>query len=184
MLAIFHGTFCFMAFHGFGWYLSSTAALLYCSYILHNFVAWIKIGPFFVGKNPFFEPRLGVWVQRVYLSTWILTIPPIIFQIFNNFRYFNDISKMYTKVRPYEPLMRDPWWVSTNIVLLHVIRKSYGSGVLELIRRSPRLGILLAAVCLAICFTVADICASIIPSMSLVDGYAGEILQGMEMVSD
>ena len=67
--------------------------------------------------------------------------------------------------------------MSTNIVLLHVIRKSFGTGVVELIRQSPRLGILLAAICIAIIFTIADICASIIPSMSLTDGYVPKLFE-------
>ena len=106
LLAIGHGTFCFMAFHGYGWYLSSTAALLYCSYVLHNFVAWIKVRPFFVGKGSFFKHTTGVRVQRVYLITLLFTIPPTILQIFDNFRYFNNLSELYKRVRPYEQLFR------------------------------------------------------------------------------
>lgn len=37
LMALTHGTFCFFDFKGYGWYLSSTAALLYLSYILHNY---------------------------------------------------------------------------------------------------------------------------------------------------
>jgi hypothetical protein len=105
-----------------------------------------------------------------YLITLVLTIPPIILQIFDNFRYFNNINPLYRRVRPYEPLMRDPWWIFTNVILLHVIRKTYGTSVFHLIGQSPRLGILLAAVCLAIIFTIMDILASILPGLSTVDG--------------
>jgi hypothetical protein len=159
-----------MNFHGYGWYLSSTAALLYCSWVVHNTVAWIKIRPFFIGQGSFFPPRAGPKVQIVYLVTLALTIPPIILQIFDNFRYFNNINPLYRKVRPYEPLFRDPWWIFTNIILLHVIRKTYGTSVFHLIGQSPRLGILLAAVCLAIIFTIMDILASILTGLSTVDG--------------
>jgi hypothetical protein len=114
LLAISHGTFCFMNFHGFGWYLSSTASVLYCSYVLHNFIAWIKIKPFFVGQGCFFQPRIGIWVQRIYLITLIMSIPPIILQVFDNFRYFNNISLLYERIRPYEPLMR---YVLTSFLL-------------------------------------------------------------------
>ena len=106
LLATAHGTFCFMAFPGYDWYLSSTAALLYCSYFMHNVVAWVKIRPFFVGSRPFFDPNKGRRVQWVYLGTLALTAPPLIFQIFNNFRFFNNINDMYERVRPYEALMR------------------------------------------------------------------------------
>jgi hypothetical protein len=159
-----------MDFHGYGWYLSSTAALLYCSWVVHNIVAWIKIRPFFIGQGSFFPPSVGPKVQITYLVTLALTVPPIILQIFDNFRYFNNINPLYRKVRPYEPLFRDPWWVFTNIILLHVIRKTYGTSVFRLIGQSPRLGILLAAVCLAIIFTIMDILASILTSLSTVDG--------------
>ena len=159
-----------MNFHGYGWYLSSTAALLYCSWVVHNTVAWIKIRPFFIGQGSFFPPIVGPKVQIAYLVTLALTVPPIILQIFDNFRYFNNINPLYRKVRPYEPLFRDPWWIFTNIVLLHVIRKTYGTSVFHLIGQSPRLGILLAAVCLAIIFTIMDILASILTGLSPVDG--------------
>jgi len=101
-----HGTFCFMSFNGYGWYLSSTAALLYCSYVLHNFVAWMKIRPFFMDARSMFSPKTGKWVRRIYLSTLVCTIPPIILQIYDNFRFFNNRGDLYQKVRPYEPLMR------------------------------------------------------------------------------
>ena len=106
LLAMSHGTFCFMAFNGYSWYLSSTASLLYCSYFLHNVVAWMKIKPFFVGDSPFFDIKVGRRVQWVYLGTLALTVPILIYQIFNNFRFFNNINDEYRTVRPYEPLMR------------------------------------------------------------------------------
>lgn len=162
LLALTHGTFCFMTFKGYGWYLSSTAALLYSSYFLHNVVAWMKIKPFFSEPRSLFRYRTGKVVTRIYLGTLALTVPPLILQIFDNFRYFNNINNLYVSVRPYEPLMRDPWWVFTCLTLFHVIRKCYGTGTLELMKRSPRFGILLAAIILAMIFTIMDITASIV----------------------
>jgi len=95
-----------MAFKGYGWYLSSTATLLYCSWIVHNVVAWMKIRPFFTDSKSMFKPSTGKWVRRIYLGTLVCTIPPIVLQIYDNFRFFNNISDFYVKVRPYEPLMR------------------------------------------------------------------------------
>jgi hypothetical protein len=106
LLAMSHGTFCFMAFRGYGWYLSSTAALLYCSWIIHNIVAWMKVRPFFVDKNSLFKPRTGIWIRNIYLGTLACTVPPIILQIYDNFRFFNNLGDFYTSVRPYEPLFR------------------------------------------------------------------------------
>jgi hypothetical protein len=106
LMALSHGTFCFFDFEGYGWYLSSTAALLYLSYILHNCVAWLKVAPFLHGKSTIFKPRFVKWTTRIYLSTLILTVPPILFQISDNFRFFNGYGGWYTRIRPYEPLMR------------------------------------------------------------------------------
>ena len=180
--ALWHGTVsvgedskgdlrCFYMLIGFTRrYLSSTAALLYCSYFLHNVVAWLKIKPFFSEPRSMFKPRTGKIVSRVYLGTLACTIPLLVLQIFDNFRYFNNINNLYTRVRPYEPLMRDPWWIFTCITLFHVIRKCYGTGTLELIKRSPRFGILLAAIILAMIFTALDITASIVHNFGGVDG--------------
>ncbi|EXJ86437.1 hypothetical protein A1O3_03388 [Capronia epimyces CBS 606.96] len=153
------GTFCFFTFPGYGWYLSSTAALLYCSWVVHNVVAWLKIGPL-----------VCKWVRRIYLGSLACTIPPIILQIYDNFRFFNNINDLYVTVRPYEPLMRDPWWVFSVLTLFEVIRKCYGTGVLELIKRSPRFAILLSAICLSLIFTVLDIVASIHSFIGSTDG--------------
>jgi hypothetical protein len=166
-----HGTFCFMSFNGYGWYLSSTAALLYCSYFTHNVVAWMKIKPFFTGDHPSFSPRYCTAVRWIYLTTLAMTIPVLIFEIFNNFRFFNNYSRLYQTVRPYEPLMRDPWWIFSCLTLFHVIRKSYSLKFFMLIRRSPRFGIMLIAIFLAIIFTIVDILSSIIPGLSGTDGY-------------
>jgi hypothetical protein len=159
-----------MSFNGYGWYLSSTAALLYCSYFTHNVVAWMKIKPFFTGDHPSFGPRYCKWVRWIFLTTLAMTIPALIFEIFNNFRFFNNYSKLYQTVRPYEPLMRDPWWIFSCATLFHVIRKSYSMKFFKLIGH-PRFGIMLVAIFLAIIFTIVDILSSIIRGLSGTDGY-------------
>jgi hypothetical protein len=106
LLAITHGTFCFMSFEGYGWYLSSTAALLYCSYFLHNIVAWVKIRPFFIEPRSLFQPKTAKIVRRVYLITLALTIPPMVLQITNNFLFFNNKDQLYKRVRLAEPFFR------------------------------------------------------------------------------
>jgi hypothetical protein len=170
VLAMSHGTFCFMSFEGYGWYLSSTAALLYCSYFTHNVVAWMKIKPFFVGAQAAFRPAICKWVRIVYLTSLAATAPVMVFEIANNFRFFNNISRLYEKSRPYEPLYRDPWWVFSILTLFHIVRKCYSLNVLKLVRKSPRFGILLAAIFFAISFTVVDIISSIVPGLSVTDG--------------
>lgn len=166
-----HGTFCFFSFEGYGWYLSSTAALLYLSYFTHNIVAWKKIKPFFSGPQASFRPCVCKWVTRTYLTTLALTVPALIFEILNNFRFFNNKSELYRRVRPYEPLMRDPWWIFSCGVLLHVTRKAFSLKIFTLLRKSPRFGILLVAIFLAISFTVMDILSSLVKGLSTTDGY-------------
>ncbi|KAJ5815102.1 hypothetical protein N7474_006879 [Penicillium riverlandense] len=156
VLAKGQGTVCFMSFKGYGWYLSSTAALLYSSYFTHNV--------------PSFEATTCKWVKCMYLTTLAMTIPALISQIFNNFRFFNDQSRLYKRVRPYEPLMRDPWWIFSCLVLFHIIRTSYFFNVFKLVAKSPRFGILLAAIFLAAVFTIMDVLASVIRDLSSTDG--------------
>lgn len=57
-------------------------------------------------------------------------------------------------------LIRDPWWLFTNITLLDTIRRSYATGILQFILHSARLGLTIAAILLATIFTVMDILAS------------------------
>lgn len=63
-----------MSFNGYGWYLSSTAALLYCSWVVHNVVAWMKIKPFLVDTRSMFKPETGKWIKRIYLGTLACTV--------------------------------------------------------------------------------------------------------------
>lgn len=164
LFAMSHGTFCFMTFDGYGWYLSSTAALYYISSWLHNLVAWLKIRPFFRGSNAIFSAKTSKTITWVYLITLGLSAGPLVFQISNNFRFFNDInSRLYPAVRPYETLMRDPWWVFVCIMLFRVVRKCYGATTLDLLKSSPRFGVLVAAIVLAVIFTIVDIVASVHP---------------------
>lgn len=171
LLAMTHGTFCFFSFEGYGWYLSSTAALLYLSYFTHNIVAWMKIKPFFSGPQASFRPSICLWVTRIYLGTLALSFPALVFQIHNNYKFFNNKSELYKGVRPYEPLMRDPWWIFSCGVLLHVTRKAFSLKIFTLVRKSPRFGILLVAILLAIGFTIMDILSSVIRGLSTTDGY-------------
>ena len=165
-----HGTFCFMSFRGYGWYLAATAGLLNTSYFIHNAVAWLKIRPFFRGQQPVFSARYTAWAPRIYLCTLVLSVPALIFNIFNIFRYFNNISRLFAVVRPYEPLLRDPWWVFSCVTLFQVIQKSYSLGIWTLCKKSPRFGIMLVAMFLAIVCTIVDILATVIPGLSVTGG--------------
>jgi hypothetical protein len=51
----------------------------------------------------------------------------------------------------------DPWWIFTTLSLFYNIKSRYDFGFLELIRISPRFGILLGSMLLSIVFKILDI---------------------------
>lgn len=51
----------------------------------------------------------------------------------------------------------DPWWIFTTINLFWNIKQSYSLGFIQLIKISPRFGILLLSMCLSVSFIVVDI---------------------------
>lgn len=165
LLGILHGTYIFPKAPVYAWYLSATALLLNVSWSLHNVVAWLKNKPF-----------LGRRSSLIYIGTVILVQPYWILEIYADFTYFANINKIFVHTRPLEALFRyglnrvpclisandassDPWWVFTTCSLFYNIKTRYEFGFVELIRISPRFGILLIAMSLSIIFTVLDILA-------------------------
>lgn len=53
----------------------------------------------------------------------------------------------------------DPWWLFTTCNLVWNIKHHYTFSVLELIKASPRFGILLLSMCLSVAFIVVDVLA-------------------------
>ncbi|EED14769.1 conserved hypothetical protein [Talaromyces stipitatus ATCC 10500] len=145
-LAMFHGTWIFTHEPAYGWYLSVTAIGLNVSWSLHNVIAWMKNRPF-----------LSCRVSAFYITTVILVQPYWVLEIYANFTYFNNINKIFIKTRPLEPLFRDPWWLFTTCSLFYVIKKQYDFSLFELIKVSPRFGVMLLSMCLSLAFTVFDI---------------------------
>jgi len=145
-LGMLHGTFIFVSPPAYNWYLSATAILLNISWSLHNVIAWIKNKPF-----------LPTWGSVVYISTVIIVQPYWVVEIVANFLYFSDMSDLFTKTRPYEALFRDPWWIFTVLSLFYNIKSRYEFSYTELIRVSPRFGVLLFAMIMSICFIILDI---------------------------
>ncbi|OKL57366.1 hypothetical protein UA08_07434 [Talaromyces atroroseus] len=66
--------------------------------------------------------------------------PYWILEIYAVFAYFNDINDLFLKTRPLEPLFRQ-----------------YNFGLIELIRISPRFGVMLLSMCLSLVFVLLDI---------------------------
>ncbi|KAL2816021.1 hypothetical protein BDW59DRAFT_166561 [Aspergillus cavernicola] len=147
ILALPHGTFIFVPEPAYGWYLSATAIGLIISWSLHNVVAWIKNKPFMT--------RL---VSRLYIGTIILVQPYWVLEIYANFVYFNNINPaIYRKIRPWEALFRDPWWIYTTCNIFWVIKTHYNFKITELVCEFPRFGLILGSMCLSIIFVVLDI---------------------------
>ncbi|KAI1855498.1 hypothetical protein JX266_000363 [Neoarthrinium moseri] len=147
LLALAHGTFIFAPDPVYGWYLSSSATLLFFSYQIHNVVSWLKIRPF-----------LPLWGSRVFIFTLVAVQPFWVAEAWSNFEYFNNLgSDANTKMRPWECLVRDPWWIFTTWRLIHTIGKSYGFTLRELININTRFGVMLGCMFVSIAFILADI---------------------------
>ncbi|OQE21440.1 hypothetical protein PENFLA_c014G03240 [Penicillium flavigenum] len=147
ILATAHGTFIFAPDPVYGWYLASTAIGLIISWSLHNVIAWMK-------NRPFMSRGLSLF----YIGTIVLAQPYWAAEIYANFAYFNNISLVaYEKIRPWEALFRDPWWIYTTCNLFWVVKTHYNFGLIELVRECPRFGLMLGSMCLSILFSVADV---------------------------
>ncbi|KAK2765072.1 hypothetical protein FQN54_008771 [Arachnomyces sp. PD_36] len=146
ILAMAHGTFLFAHAPAYGWYLSITAIGLNTSWSLHNVISWMKNRPF-LSRN----------VSAFYIGTVALVQPYWVLEIYANFTYFNNINTIFEKTRPLEPLFRDPWWIYTTCNIFWVIKSQYDFGLIELVRESPRFGIMLLSMCISIAFIIVDI---------------------------
>ncbi|KAJ5669531.1 hypothetical protein N7462_010601 [Penicillium macrosclerotiorum] len=162
ILAMGHGTFIFLHEPAYGWYLSVTAIGLNVSWALHNVIAWMK-------NRPFLSRR----VSMIYIVTVVLCWPYWILEIYANFSYFNNINNIFHMTRPLEPLFRDPWWVFTTCSLFYTIKKEYNFGLWELVKVSPRFGVMLLSMCLSIAFIVVDTC-------SVLNVFSDALPQGIE----
>ncbi|KAF1936140.1 hypothetical protein EJ02DRAFT_414489 [Clathrospora elynae] len=149
-LAIWHGTFIFIQDPWYGWFLSTTASLLFISYLLHNIVSWLKIRPF-----------LPLWGSRFFIISLICVQPFWIAEAWSNFEYFNSLgSNVNIRMRPWEALLRDPWWIFTTWRLIHAIKKTYTFNLWTLIRINRRFGVMLACMTLSIVFLLTDAAVS------------------------
>ncbi|KAF3050343.1 hypothetical protein E8E11_006398 [Didymella keratinophila] len=150
VLALWHGTFIFVEDPYYGWYLSATATLLFVSYFLHNVVAWLKIRPFL--------PR---WGSRLFIVSLLCVQPFWIAEAWSNFSYFNGLgSDANVRMRPWEALVRDPWWIFTTWKLIDAIKKTYGFRIWALVRINTRFGVMLLCMLLSIGFLLTDAAVS------------------------
>ncbi|KAH7086501.1 hypothetical protein FB567DRAFT_444305 [Paraphoma chrysanthemicola] len=147
VLAIPNGFFMFFEPPVWGWFLSSTVVPLVTSWTLHNVIAWIKNKPF-----------LGRKGNIIYISSIILVQPYWVLEIYANFTYFNGINnRLFKSMRPYEAVFRDPWWIFTIANLFWNIKFQYELKFSEIIKISPRFGILLGCMCLSVICIIIDL---------------------------
>jgi hypothetical protein len=147
VLAIWHGTFIFVEDPAYGWYLSATATLLFISYFLHNVVSWLKIRPF-----------LPLWGSRCFIISLLCVQPFWVAEAWSNFSYFNSLgSDANVRMRPWEALVRDPWWIFTTWKLIDAIKKTYGFKLWALMRINTRFGVMLLCMALSIAFLLTDV---------------------------
>ncbi|KAF1937259.1 hypothetical protein EJ02DRAFT_477436 [Clathrospora elynae] len=146
VLGLWQGFWLFFPSPVHAWWLSVAAIFLNASWSLHNVIAWLKIRPF-----------LSKPVSYLFIGTVILAQPYWILEIYANFAYFHGINDLFLRTRPYEALCRDPWWIFTTVYLFWVIKTQYEMSIKDIIRISPRFGIMLLAMLLSIVFIVLDI---------------------------
>ncbi|KAF5544526.1 hypothetical protein FPHYL_11016 [Fusarium phyllophilum] len=147
LLAMPNGFFTFFDPPTWGWYLSSTVIFLIISWNLHNVIAWMKNKPFLSKRN-----------NAIYIGSIILVQPYWILEIYANFTYFNTPNThLFSSTRPLEAVCRDPWWIFTAINLFWNIKYRYEFKPLEIIRISPRFGLLLLSMSLSIIFIIVDL---------------------------
>lgn len=105
------------------------------------------------------RPFLSKPASYVFIGTVILAQPYWIMEIYANFTYFHGVNNLFLSTRPWEALCRDPWWIFTTVFLFWVIKTQYSLSIKEIIRISPRFGIMLLAMLLSIIFIILDIFA-------------------------
>jgi hypothetical protein len=120
------------------------------SYQVHNIVSWLKIKPF-----------LPKWGSRVFIYSLLAVQPFWIAEAWSNFEYFNGLgSDANIRTRPWEALVRDPWWIFTTFKLIDAIKKTYGFKLLALVKINSRFGVMLACMFISIAFLLTDVVVS------------------------
>jgi hypothetical protein len=82
-------------------------------------------------------------------------------EAWSNFQYFNSLgSEVNIRTRPWEALVRDPWWIFTTWRLIDCIKKTYGFNLWTLVRINTRFGVMLFCMLLSIVFLLTDVVVS------------------------
>jgi len=103
-----------------------------------------------------------------FLGSLIAVQPFWIAEAWSNFSYFNNLgSSANLRMRPWEALFRDPWWIFTTWKLIDIISKTYMFKVLHLIKVNPRFGVMLACMFISIAFLLTDVVINALRKSSL-----------------
>ncbi|KAI2948026.1 hypothetical protein CBS147323_11118 [Aspergillus niger] len=113
----------------------------------------------FSRSRPWIRGFFPPWGTRLYLITLLAAQPYWVVEIYANFTFFNRGQALYSATRPLEPLFRDPWWIFTTCFLLYIIQRGYRCSLMQLIRISPRFGVMLLFMVISVVFAVVDMCA-------------------------
>lgn len=148
VLGIWQGFWLFFNPPVYAWWLSVSAIFLNASWSLHNVIAWMKIKPF-----------LSRPISLLYIWTVILAQPYWVVEIYANFAYFHGHNRLFERTRPWEALCRDPWWIFTTVALFWTIKTQYEMSLNEIIRISPRFGVMMGSMIISIVFIILDICS-------------------------
>ncbi|KAF2459250.1 hypothetical protein BDY21DRAFT_340238 [Lineolata rhizophorae] len=148
LLGIWHGFWILLHNPMYAWWLSVSAIFLNASWSLHNVIAWMKIKPFL--RRP---------ISLLFIWSVILVQPYWVLEIYANFAYFHNVNTIFLRTRPWEALCRDPWWIATTVLLFYNIKTRYELSLSEIIRLSPRFGVMLGAMIISIIFIVLDVCS-------------------------
>lgn len=79
-------------------------------------------------------------------------------ETWSNFSYFNSLgSDANVHMRPWEALLRDPWWIFTTWRLVDAIKKTYGYSLWALVKINSRFGVMLGCMFVSIAFLLTDV---------------------------
>jgi hypothetical protein len=107
------------------------------------------------------RPFLPLWGSRFFIISLLCAQPFWVAEAWSNFSYFNSLgSDVNVRTRPWEALLRDPWWIFTTWRLISAIKKTYGFKLWVLVRINTRFGIMLLCMALSIAFLLTDVVVS------------------------
>jgi len=104
---------------------------------------------------------LPKWARLVFLITLGLVQPFWVLETYANFQYFSGNGRIDIYTRPWEPLGREPWWIFTTCWLIWQCKSKYQLTVMELLKLSPRFGVMILCMFVSIVFSIVDVVVTV-----------------------